>query len=95
MTEYLASLSNTELADRQEDAERAISEMGITFTVYSDKDAIDRILPFDVIPRVLTASEWATIETGVVQRVRALNLFLGDIYHDQKILKDEIGRAHV
>jgi uncharacterized circularly permuted ATP-grasp superfamily protein len=49
--------------------------------VYSDKDAIDRILPFDVIPRVLTANEWAQVERGVTQRVRALNMFLWDIYH--------------
>ena len=64
--------------------------LGITFTVYSDKDAIDRILPFDLIPRVLSAAEWDQIERGVVQRVTALNAFLHDIYHDQKILADGI-----
>ena len=65
-------------------------DLGITFTIYSDKDAIDRILPFDVIPRVLSAESWSKIEAGVTQRVRALNLFLHDIYHDRKILKDGV-----
>ena len=64
--------------------------LGITFTVYSDKDAIDRILPFDLIPRVLSAAEWDQIERGVVQRVTALNAFLHDIYHDQRILADGV-----
>ncbi len=78
------------LVQRSAEAENELFNLGITFTVYSDKDAIDRILPFDVIPRVLTSSEWHTIETGVVQRVRALNMFLWDIYHDQKIIADGI-----
>ena len=64
--------------------------LGITFTVYSDKDAIDRILPFDLIPRVLSAAEWDQVERGVVQRVTALNAFLNDIYHGQKILADGV-----
>ena len=69
------------------DAERDLLERGITFTVYSDATAIDRILPFDLIPRILTAREWDVVERGVVQRVTAINQFLWDIYHDQKILK--------
>ena len=86
-------LETSELASlklRAADAERELFKLGITFTVYSDKDAIDRILPFDVIPRVLSASAWAQIEAGVIQRVKALNLFLHDIYHDGKILKDGV-----
>ena len=78
------------LKQRAADAERELFNLGITFTVYSDKDAIDRILPFDVIPRVLSAESWAKIEAGVRQRVKALNFFLHDIYHDQKILKDGV-----
>jgi uncharacterized circularly permuted ATP-grasp superfamily protein len=78
------------LRRRAADAERDLLERGITFTVYSDATAIDRILPFDLIPRVITAAEWQQIETGVVQRVRALNMFLHDIYHGQKILADGI-----
>lgn len=78
------------LVERSREADNELFNLGITFTVYSDKDAIDRILPFDVLPRILTAKEWRTIETGVVQRVRALNLFLWDVYHDGKILKDGV-----
>ncbi|WP_247893890.1 circularly permuted type 2 ATP-grasp protein [Azospirillum endophyticum] len=86
----LAALDFDELRRRAQDAERELYNLGITFIVYSDKDAVDRILPFDVIPRVISAPEWAHLERGVKQRVAALNLFLHDIYHDQKILKDGV-----
>ncbi len=78
------------LRERSEDAERELFTLGITFTVYSDRTAIDRILPFDVIPRVITALDWKKLDHGIKQRVKALNLFLHDIYHDRKILKDGI-----
>lgn len=84
----LQALDLGELRGRARDAELELYSFGITFTVYTQKDAIDRILPFDVIPRVISADDWETINAGVVQRVKALNLFLWDIYHDQKILKD-------
>jgi uncharacterized circularly permuted ATP-grasp superfamily protein len=86
-------LETSELANlkqRAADAERELFNLGITFTVYSEKDAIDRILPFDVIPRVISAQAWSKIEAGVIQRVKALNLFLHDIYHEQHILNDGI-----
>ena len=86
----LAAMPQESLRRRAADAERELLERGITFTVYSDAKAIDRVLPFDLIPRVLTADEWNTIETGVRQRVQALNLFLWDVYHDQKILADGV-----
>jgi len=91
----LAALPIESLRRRAADAERDLLERGITFTVYSDATAIDRILPFDLIPRVLTPAEWQQIETGVVQRVRALNMFLHDIYHDRKVLKDGIVPAEL
>ena len=75
-------------ARRRANAE--LYNLGITFTVYSDAKTIDRILPFDVIPRVLSAAEWQHLETGVIQRVTALNLLLDDIYHEQRVLKDGI-----
>lgn len=75
---------------RARDAENELLNLGITFTVYSERDAIDRILPFDVIPRVISKQDWKTIEDGVKQRVAALNLFLNDIYHEEKILKDGV-----
>ncbi|HZA67051.1 MAG TPA: circularly permuted type 2 ATP-grasp protein, partial [Geminicoccaceae bacterium] len=86
----IASMSLDQLHERAQAAERELFNLGITFTVYSARDVIDRILPFDLIPRVLSAADWATIEPGVKQRVRAINLFLADVYHDQKILKDGV-----
>ena len=86
----LQKLDVATLLRRAADAERELFNLGITFTVYSEKDAIDRILPFDVIPRVMTAAEWRVVEAGVIQRVRALNLFLWDVYHERKIFKDGI-----
>ncbi len=86
----LSALDLGDLRGRARDAELELYSFGITFTVYTQKDAIDRILPFDVIPRVISAEDWKVIETGVTQRVTALNHFLWDIYHDQKILNDGI-----
>ncbi len=86
----LQQLELQQLRERSQDAERELFTLGITFTVYSDRTAIDRILPFDVIPRVITAADWRTIDRGVKQRIKALNLFLWDVYHDRKILKDGI-----
>lgn len=78
------------LRQRAQDAEQELFNLGITFTVYTERDAIDRILPFDVIPRPIVANEWREIDNGIQQRVAALNLFLRDVYGPQKILKDGI-----
>jgi uncharacterized circularly permuted ATP-grasp superfamily protein len=86
----LSTISEAELRNRAAAAESDLFDLGVTFTVYSEKSAIDRVLPFDLIPRVLTAAEWTTIEAGVIQRVAAINLFLADIYGRQQILKDGI-----
>jgi uncharacterized circularly permuted ATP-grasp superfamily protein len=79
-----------ELRTRASDAEIELFNQGITFTVYSDGGAIDRILPFDIIPRVISAEDWQHIERGVKQRVTALNLFLADVYGPQQALKEGI-----
>ena len=63
---------------------------GITFTVYTSGEGIEKIFPFDIIPRIITSAEWDHIEKGIAQRLKTLNLFLKDIYHDQFILKDKI-----
>lgn len=76
------------LNHRNKAAERELQKLGITFTVYSDAGAIDRILPFDPIPRPISAKAWRDIEAGCKQRVQAINAFIGDVYGDQKILKD-------
>ena len=86
----LAKMTIAEFSRRAAAAEQSLYNLGITFAVYSNEETSDRILPFDPIPRVLSAEEWAHIERGVVQRVTALNLFLDDLYHDQKILKDRV-----
>ena len=86
----LSKIGKDGLAKRAREAENELYNLGITFTVYSDRSMIDRILPFDTIPRVILAEDWTPIERGVQQRVRALNAFLWDIYHDQKILKDGV-----
>lgn len=79
-----------ELGSRARAAEAELYNQGVTFTIYSDGDAIDRILPFDVIPRIVTAADWAVIEAGVRQRVAALNLFLADVYGPQRSLRDGV-----
>jgi uncharacterized circularly permuted ATP-grasp superfamily protein len=90
LRDRLDALSLEGLRQRAHDAELELYNFGITFTVYTQKDAIDRILPFDVIPRVIAADDWTRIEAGVRQRVQAINLFLHDVYHDRHILNDGI-----
>jgi uncharacterized circularly permuted ATP-grasp superfamily protein len=87
---YLGSLTDRQLKSRQAAAERAILEMGITFTVYSEGQNIDRAWPLDIIPRVIAGSEWDIIEAGLNQRLKALNMFIDDIYHEQRAIKDGI-----
>jgi len=79
-----------ELRRRQQSAEKALLQMGITFSVYGDEQGTERIFPFDIVPRIIAHNEWTLMEAGLKQRVQALNLFIDDLYHDQKILKDGI-----
>lgn len=88
--EALAGLSTDQIAQKNAEASELFMNQGITFTVYSDKEGIERIFPFDIIPRIITSKEWEHIELGIKQRLKALNLFLKDIYHDQQIIKDKI-----
>jgi uncharacterized circularly permuted ATP-grasp superfamily protein len=91
----LQSLPQEEMAARRAAAEAAIREMGISFTVYTEKGNIDRAWPFDIIPRVITAKEWSKISRGLIQRSRALNMFIHDVYNKQRILKDGIVPAEI
>jgi uncharacterized circularly permuted ATP-grasp superfamily protein len=86
----LGSKTRSTLARRKARAEEEMFNLGITFTVYFGEDTVDRILPFDVVPRPITAADWSVLEAGVIQRIAGLNAFLHDIYHDQKILKDGV-----
>jgi uncharacterized circularly permuted ATP-grasp superfamily protein len=81
----------TVLADKAHEVDLALMTEGVTFTVYSNtEEGIERVWPFDIIPRIIPAHEWAPVEEGLKQRVRALNLYLKDIYHGQRILKDRV-----
>jgi uncharacterized circularly permuted ATP-grasp superfamily protein len=86
---FLASLGEG-LLDRQRAADVVIQAMGITFTVYSETDEKDRAWPFDVIPRIIAAQEWKSITEGLTQRLTALNMFIDDLYSDQKVIADGI-----
>ena len=90
LLDTLKQLEFKELAKRREDAEQSISTMGVTFTVYSDAGNIDREWPYDVIPRIILASEWERIEKGLIQRLAALNLFVSDVYNERRIVRDGI-----
>lgn len=86
----LNSLHINTLYDKDKLASELFMNQGITFTVYSDNAGIERIFPYDIIPRIITSAEWQHIEAGIKQRLKALNLFLKDIYNQQQILKDKI-----
>ncbi|MCP5410036.1 MAG: circularly permuted type 2 ATP-grasp protein [Chromatiaceae bacterium] len=86
----LREFDDEELETRQSAADMAIKEMGITFTVYTEGTAIDRAWPFDIVPRIIPKSEWDVVEAGLKQRVQALNLFIDDLYHGQKIITDGV-----
>jgi uncharacterized circularly permuted ATP-grasp superfamily protein len=90
LVERIEGLPEGELARRHAAAERALLRMGITFTVYDKEASTERIFPFDIIPRIVSAGEWDRLDRGLRQRIRALNLFINDVYHDQKIVTDGV-----
>lgn len=90
LVNYLNLLGCNELLERQKASEIAIREMGVSFTVYTEGSNIDRAWPFDLIPRIIAADEWRYVETGLKQRLKALNLFIDDVYNDQQILNDGV-----
>ena len=90
LIKHLRSLSQAELLERKEASDLAITVMGITYTVYTEEGQTDSIWPFDIIPRVIPKTEWDRVAAGLKQRVQALNMFIGDIYGKQRIIKDKI-----
>ena len=88
--DVMQQLSTSALHQKEKVAGELFMNQGITFTVYSDNEGIERIFPFDIIPRIITGAEWAKIEKGIQQRLKALNLFLKDIYSEQQIIRDGI-----
>jgi len=95
LVEYFSTMHPKELVARQRAVDRTIVDMGISFTIYSEGDNIDRAWPLDIIPRAITSTEWDRTEAGLVQRVRALNLFIDDLYNDRRIIKDRVVPAEL
>ncbi len=95
LIQYLKGLNQNDLQQRKEAAELAIKTMGISFTVYSEGENIDREWPYDIIPRIIPQREWQRIEQGLQQRLTALNHFIDDIYNEQKIVKDKVVPANL
>jgi uncharacterized circularly permuted ATP-grasp superfamily protein len=95
LSQFIETLPDGEFLRRQQSAERALLHMGITFNVYGDRAGTERIFPFDLVPRIVAAAEWSFIERGLKQRIRALNLFIDDVYHEQRIIKDGVVPAEI
>ena len=93
-TEELVNLINripvSELVRRQDAIERSLYQMGITFTVYNDSEGTEKIMPFDIIPRIISSVLWHHVDAGLKQRIKALNCFLSDVYSEQRIVKEGI-----
>jgi uncharacterized circularly permuted ATP-grasp superfamily protein len=88
LIEWMQQLPERVLQQHHETAQLALFNLGVTFRVYSDQQGVERIFPFDIIPRIIDASEWQWLETALKQRIRALNYFLNDIYGQQQIIQD-------
>jgi uncharacterized circularly permuted ATP-grasp superfamily protein len=87
VAEWLAAQSKLGLKRKQLEAETLFRRLGITFSVYGSENALERLIPFDLVPRIISAAEWRLLERGIEQRVRALNAFIHDIYHRQEIVR--------
>ena len=88
LIQHMTDLGIEQLEQQRLTAEIALFKLGVTFNVYSDNRGVEKIFPFDIIPRIIASSEWSSLETGLKQRIQALNLFLNDIYGEQKIIQD-------
>jgi uncharacterized circularly permuted ATP-grasp superfamily protein len=94
-SKWLTTVPVAELAAKRAEAEVLFRRVGITFNVYGEEDGAERLIPFDVIPRILSAKEWTHLSAGAIQRVKALNMFLHDIYHNQEIIRAGIISNHI
>ncbi|HCR85733.1 MAG TPA: hypothetical protein DIV86_03550 [Alphaproteobacteria bacterium] len=90
LVDEISAISHEELTNRQKAAEALLMQLGVTFTVYSDSRSTEKIMPFDIIPRIVPSNDWEYIEKGLKQRITALNMFVADIYGAKKIFKDKI-----
>ena len=90
VVKWIDSVSENNLKNKHNEAEKMFKRIGITFSIYKKKFAAERMIPFDMMPRIFTSNEWNTIQSGVMQRAKALNLFLADVYNEGKIIKDKV-----
>jgi len=90
LVERLGALSTAEFQDKRSTADLVFINHGITFSVYSDRRGTEKIFPFDLVPRPVASTEWNVLEKGLIQRITALNMFLYDVYHEQRILKEKV-----
>ena len=90
LVNWLGQLAVDEFQERRQNADLVFINQGITFSVYSDRRGVEKIFPFDLIPRPVAASEWQPLEAGLLQRIKAINLFLYDVYHDRRILREGV-----
>jgi uncharacterized circularly permuted ATP-grasp superfamily protein len=95
LVERLGQLQSAEFQQRRSSADLVFVNQGITFSVYADRRGVEKIFPFDLLPRPVAAAEWNVLEAGLVQRIQALNLFLHDVYHDQRILREGVVPAEL
>ena len=95
LAQRIEALPAGELLEHRRASEKALLQLGITFNVYGDESGIERVWPFDIIPRIVESAEWAYIERGLKQRIHALNLFIDDVYHKQSIVRDGIVPQHM
>ena len=89
-TNWLENIPGERLKRKRAEPDLTFHRMGITFAVYGEESGKERLIPFDIVPRIIAAKEWEALQRGLKQRVRALNMFLHDIYHEQKILKSGV-----
>ena len=85
--QWLRTTPSERIERKRAEADLAFHRVGITFAVYGEEAGKERLIPFDIIPRIIPSAEWKALQAGLRQRVRALNMFLWDVYHDQEILK--------
>ncbi|MEL6579093.1 MAG: circularly permuted type 2 ATP-grasp protein [Cyanobacteria bacterium J06621_12] len=88
LIKHMIELGITQLEQQRQTAEIALFKLGVTFNVYNDDQGVEKIFPFDIIPRIIDGDEWSKLEQGLKQRIQALNLFLDDVYGEQKIIQD-------
>ena len=87
LVQWLGQMAVGEFQERRHNADLVFITQGITFSVYADRRGVEKIFPFDLLPRPVSAKEWYPIEAGLLQRIKAINLFLYDVYHDRRILR--------